>query len=147
MTEKTDSIKTAAPAPKVEVKAPVAKKAAAKKPAAKKPAVKKAAARKPAAKKVTPIKSVYAQIENSVFAVPVKLANKTFMASLGVFSYVQQEFDKQYKAFDKQFTKYARDGEKVFDRLEDRVEDFRKDVEKKVDGAYDRVRDTFNKAA
>jgi hypothetical protein len=31
--------------------------------------------------------------------------------------------------------------------LEDRVEDLRKDVEKKVDGAYDRVRDTFNKAA
>ena len=127
MTEKTDSMKTAAPAPKAEVKAPVAKKAA--------------------AKKVTPIKSVYEQFENSVFAVPVKLANKTFMASLGVFSYVQQEFDKQYKAFDRQFTKYAKDGEKVFDRWEDRVEDFRKDVEKKVDGAYDRVRDTFNKAA
>ena len=90
---------------------------------------------------------MYEQIENSVFAVPVKLANKTFMASLGVFSYVQQEFDKQYKAFDRQFTKYAKDGEKVFDRWEDRVEDFRKDVEKKVDGAYDRVRDTFNKAA
>ena len=35
----------------------------------------------------------------------------------------------------------------IFDRLEDRVEDFRKDVEQKVDDTYDRVRDTFNKAA
>jgi hypothetical protein len=86
-------------------------------------------------------------LERLVFAVPFKLANKTFMASLGVFSYVQQEFDKQYKAFDKQFTRYAKDGEKVFDRMEDRVEDFRKDVEKKVDVAYDRVRDTISKAA
>ena len=141
MTEKTESMQ-AAPAPKPEAKKPVAKKAAVKKPAAK-----KAPARKPVAKKAAPSKSAYQQFEDSVFAVPFKLANKTFMASLGVFSYVQQEIDKQYKAFDKQFTRYARDGEKVFDRLEDRVEDFRKDVEKKVDVAYDRVRDTFSKAA
>ena len=124
MTDKVESMK-AAPAPK-----PVAKKPAAKKAAVKKPIAKKAPARKPVAKKAAPSKSVYQQFEDSVFAVPFKLANKTFMASLGVFSYVQQEFDKQYKAFDRQFTKYAKDGEKVFDRMEDRVEDLRKDVEK-----------------
>ena len=141
MTQKTASMKQS-PASTAEVK-----KLAASKAATRKPAVKKAPARKPAVKKAAPSKSVYQQFEDSVFAVPFKLANKTFMASLGVFSYVQQEIDKQYKAFDKQFTRYAKDGEKVFDRLEDRVEDFRKDVEQKVDVAYDRVRDTFSKAA
>jgi len=138
----TTEIKTPTTAPQAEVKKPAAKKAPARKPAAK-----KAAPRKVAPKKAAPSKTVYAQLEDSVLAVPFKLANKTFMASLGVLSFVQTELDKQYKAFDKQFTKYAKDGEKVFDRWEDRVEGLRKDVEKKVDVAYDRVRDTFNKAA
>jgi hypothetical protein len=146
MTDKVETIKKA-PATKAEVKKPVAKKAPARKPAAKKAAPKKLAPKKAAPKKVAPRKSVYQQFEDSVFAVPFKLANKTFMASLGMISFVQKEVDKQYRAFDKQFTKYAREGEKVFDRWEDRVEDLRKDVEEKADVAYDRVRDTLNKAA
>ena len=146
MTDKVETIKKA-PATKAEVKKPVAKKAPARKPAAKKAAPKKLAPKKAAPKKVAPRKSVYQQFEDSVFAVPFKIANKTFMASLGMISFVQKEVDKQYRAFDKQFTKYAREGEKVFDRWEDRVEDLRKDVEEKADVAYDRVRDTLNKAA
>ena len=146
MTETTVST-TAAPAavkkeaPKAEVKKAPAKKAAPKKATARKAPVKTAPARK--AEK----KSVFELFEDSVVAVPLKAANKTFMASLGLLSYMQYELDKQYREFDKKFTKYAKDGEKVFDKFEDRVEGFRQDVEKKVDEARDRVRHTFNKAA
>ena len=145
-----------AAAPKAEVKKAPAKKAPARKTMTKKAPVKKAPARKttatrgPAGKApVTKIekKKVLELFEDSIISVPFKAANKTFMASLGLLSYVQDEIDKQYKQFDRKFTKYAKDGEKVFDQLEDRVEDFRKDVEKKVDEARDRVRHTFNKAA
>jgi hypothetical protein len=147
MTEKIESTMTEAPAaakkaaPKAEVK-----KAPAKKAAPKKATAKKAPVRKAPVKKVEP-KGVFDMFEDSVVAVPLKAANKTFMAGLGLLSYMQGELDKQYKEFDKKFTKYAKDGEKVFDKFEDRVEDFRKDVEKKVDEARDRVRHTFNKAA
>ena len=96
---------------------------------------------------MAPKPTVIQQFEDSVFAIPFKVANKTLMASLGVLSYVQKELDKKVNEFDKQFTKYAKDGEKVFDKFEGRVTDLRKDVEKKVDGARDRVRDTFEKAA
>lgn len=141
MTEKTVStVTTAAP------QAPAEKTAAPKAKVRKAPA-RKAPARKPRAHKTAPRKGVLDRFEGTVIAVPFKAANKTFMASLGLLSYVQSELDKQYKAFDEKFEKYARDGEKVFDKFEDRVEDFRKDVEKKVDEARERVRDTFNKAA
>ena len=148
MTESNVSTTTAAPAvekkvvtPKAEVKKAPAKKAPARKTTARKAPAKKA----PAVK--TEVQAVFERLEDSVVAVPFKVANKTFMAGLGLLSYMQDELDKQYREFDKKFTKYAKDGEKVFDKLEDRVEDFRKDVEKKVDEARDRVRHTFNKAA
>ena len=152
MTEKTVSTTPEAPvaakkvAPKAAVRKAPVKKAPARKTTAKKAVAKKPAAKKAPAKKVEK-HNVLDRLEDSIIAVPFKAANKTFMASLGLLSYVQDELDKQYKEFDKKFTKYARDGEKVFDRLEDRVEDLRKDVEKKVDEARDRVRHTFNKAA
>ena len=138
---------TGAPAKKVVKKAAIGeKKAPVKKAPARKTTATKAPARKAPVTKIEK-KKVLELFEDSIISVPFKAANKTFMASLGLLSYVQDEIDKQYKQFDKKFTKYAKDGEKVFDQLEDRVEDFRKDVEKKVDEARDRVRHTFNKAA
>jgi hypothetical protein len=145
MTEKTAST-TRTEAPQAEVKKTPVKKAPAKKAAVKKVAVKKPAP-KARVRKPAPEKTVFNRFEDSVAAVPFKAANKTFMASLGLLFYVQGEFEKQYKEFDKKFSKYAKDGEKVFDRWEDRVEGFRKDVEVKFDEARDRVRESFNRAA
>lgn len=146
MTEKTVSTATTqAPAP--AVKKAAAPKAQVKKAPAKKAVTRKAPAKKAPARKAPAPQSVFERLEGTVIALPFKAANRTFMASLGLLSYVQGELDKQYRQFDKRFTRYVKDGEKVFDRLEDRVEDFRKDVEKKVDEARDRVRHTFNKAA
>jgi len=132
---------------KIEVQKVPEKVVEVKKAPTKKPVAKKARARKVSVKKAAPKKSVFEQIEDSPIAVPFKMANKTFMAGLGMLSFVQKELDKKVNDFDKTFTKYAKDGEKVFDKWEDRVEDFRKDVEKKVDDTRDRVRDTFKKAA
>src|SRR5210317_454406 len=95
---------------KVEVKQAPEKKAPVAKAAVKKPVAKKAPARKPRAKKVVPEKTVFEKLENSPIAVPFKVANKTFMASLGLFSYVQKEFDKRISEFDKTFEKYAKEG-------------------------------------
>lgn len=94
-----------------------------------------------------PARSVFGQFEDTVVALPFKAANKTFMASLGLLSYMQTEIEKQYREFDKKFDQYAKDGEKVFDRFEDRVESIRKDVEKRVEEVRGRVRGTFEKAA
>jgi hypothetical protein len=151
MTDKTVSTtKVEAPAADVKkapARKPAAKKTAAKKPAARKVAVKKAPARTTKARKPAPQQTVFSRIEDSVIAVPFKAANKTFMASIGLLSFVQKEIDKQYREFDKKFSKYAKDGEKVLDGWEDRVEYLRKDVEKKVDEARDRVKSTFKSAA
>jgi len=152
---------------KAPAKKPAAKKAPAKKPVAKKPATSKIRkemqdvrkemkdvekevrkeVKKEVKKVVDKTQTVFEKLEDSVIAVPFKAANKTFMASLGLFSYVQKEFDKKFNEFDKTFNKYAKDGEKVFGVWEHKVEDFRKDVEEKVDGARDKVRETFKKAA
>jgi len=149
---------------KASAEKPVAKSAPVKKPVArktpaKKPVAKKMPARKPAIKKaqedfekvekviVEKTKSVVEKLEDSVVAVPFKAINKTFLASVGLFMFVQKEVDKKVGEFDKKFNKYAKDGEKVVDQWEHKAEDFRKDVEKKVDEARDRVRDTFKKAA
>ena len=105
-----------------------------------------ATARKKAADK-TPRKSVLDQFGDTVIVPPLKVASKTFMASLGLLSYMQTEIEKQYKEFDRKFDKYARDGEVVLDQFENRVGDFRKDVEKRVEEVRGRVRDTFEKAA
>jgi hypothetical protein len=129
---------------KIEVKKAPAATAPEKKPAARKAPARKAPAKKIAAKKTAPAKTVFETFEELP---PVKLANKTFMASLGVFAFVQKEIDKRVVEFDKKFSQYAKDGEKLFDHWEDKAEGFRKDVEKRVDDVRDRVRDTFKKAA
>lgn len=84
---------------------------------------------------------------DSLISLPFRAANKTFLASLGLLSFMQTEIQKQYKELDRKFDKYARDGEVVFDRFEHRVGDFRKDVEKRVEEVRGRVRGTFDKAA
>jgi hypothetical protein len=138
---------------KAPARKPVAKKAKAVKPAVKKAPVKKPVARKAKAEKpveqvaVEKTKEVVDKLEHSVIAVPFKVANKTFLASVGLLMLVQKELDKKVNEFDRKFSKYAKDGEKVVGKWEHKVEGFRKDVEKKVDEARDRVRDTFKKAA
>jgi hypothetical protein len=98
-------------------------------------------------RKSRPTRSVFDPFRDTVIALPFKAANRTFMASLGLLSYAQTEFEKQYREFDRKVEQYARDGEKVVDRFEHRVDDFRKDVEKQIEAVRGRIRGTFDKAA
>ena len=101
MIDKVETPKTVVK--KVEETKVAVKKAATRKPAAKKATVKNAPVKK-AVKKPAPEKTFFEQLEDSRIAVPFKFANKTFMASIGVFALVQKEFDKRYNEFDKKFT-------------------------------------------
>jgi len=100
-----------------------------------------------AAPKAAPRKTVFDQFGDTVIVLPLKAASKTFLASLGLLSYMQTEVEKQYREFDRKLDKYAKDGEKVLDRFEHRVGSLRKDVEKRVEDVRGRVRNTFEKAA
>ena len=77
-------------------------------------------------------KSVFDQLENSFVGTPIKVANKTFLASLGVVATMQTELTKFQsdfeKAFEKTFEKLVKDGEKVRNRYRAEFKGFKKDV-------------------
>lgn len=98
-------------------------------------------------KKAAPKKTVFDKLEDSVIAAPFKFANKTFLASLGLFSVVQTELSKQ-------LDKYAKDGEKVRDEIQASFKDFRKEIKEEVEDVVEEakdvtetVRETLKKAA
>ena len=73
-------------------------------------------------------KSVFDQLENSFVGTPIKVANKTFLASLGVVATMQTELTKFQSDFEKTFEKLVKDGEKARARYRREFKGFRKDV-------------------
>ena len=73
-------------------------------------------------------KSVFDRLENSVVGTPVKVANRTFLASLGVVATVQTELTKFQSDFEKTFEKLVKDGEKARNRYRKEFKGFKKDV-------------------
>lgn len=88
---------------------------------------KKVTKRKKVAKKRQP-KSVFDRLESSVVGKPIKIANRTFLASLGLVSTMQSEFEKFQTDFEKKFEKLVKDGEKARARYRAGFKDFREDV-------------------
>lgn len=88
---------------------------------------KKVTKRKKVARKAQP-KSVFERLESGVFGTPIKIANRTFLASLGVVSTVQTEITKFQADFEKTFEKLVKDGEKARARYRAGFKDFREDV-------------------
>lgn len=88
---------------------------------------KKVTKRKKVAKKAQP-KTVFDRLEDSFIGRPIKIANRTFLASLGLVSTVQTEFTKFQSDFEKTFEKLVKDGEKARDRYKAGIRDFREDV-------------------
>jgi hypothetical protein len=76
-------------------------------------AKKKTAARKEAEK------SVFERLGDSVIGQPFAIANKAFLASLGLFSTIQTEFGIK-------FDEFAKDGEVVRDKYQESFTEFRK---------------------
>jgi len=64
-------------------------------------------------------KSVFERLQGSVIGQPFAIANKAFLASLGLVSTIQTEFGNK-------FEEYAKDGEVVRDKYRASFADFRK---------------------
>ena len=82
-------------------------------------------------KKAAPKKdrTLFEMLEDSVVGRPIKIANRTFLASLGVVSTMQTELEKFQTDFEKRFEKLVKDGEKARDRYRKEFKAFRKDVD------------------
>ncbi|MCP4300751.1 MAG: hypothetical protein GY783_09220 [Gammaproteobacteria bacterium] len=106
---------------------------------------KKVTTRKRVAKKAKP-KTVFEMLEDSVVGKPIKIANRTFLASLGLVSTMQTEFTKFQTDFEKKFEKLVKDGEKAraryradFKEFSEDVKDFGEDIVEEVVEVKDRV--------
>jgi hypothetical protein len=73
-------------------------------------------------------KSVFDQLEDSFVGTPIRVANKTFLASLGVVATMQTELTRFQSDFEKTFEKLVKDGEKVRNRYRADFRGFKKDV-------------------
>lgn len=114
---------------------------------------KKVTSRKKVARKRQP-QSVLDRLESTFVGKPIRVANRTFLASLGLISTMQTEFTKLQSDFEKTFEKLVKDGEKVRARYKAEIKDFRKDVRdlgedivEEVVEVKDRVVDNVKSAA
>ena len=82
--------------------------------------------RKKAAPKKAP--TVLETLETTFVGKPIRIANRTFLASLGLVATVQTEISKFQADFEKTFEKLVKDGEKARDRYRKEFIGFRKDV-------------------
>jgi hypothetical protein len=81
-------------------------------------------------------KSVLKMLEESA---PIRVVNRTFLASLGLVSTVQTELGKAQVEFGKTFERLVKDGEKTRDKLKKSFINVRKDVATEVDVVVDEV--------
>ena len=84
-------------------------------------------------------KSLFERLDESVFGAPIRIANRTFLAGLGVIATIQDELGTAQTEWDKRFTKLVKEGEKTRDRIEHDFADFRKDVEDQFTSVRERV--------
>ena len=82
--------------------------------------------RKKAAPKKAP--TVLETLETTFVGTPIRIANRTFLASLGLVATVQTEISKFQADFEKTFEKLVKDGEKARDRYRKEFLEVRKDV-------------------
>lgn len=94
---------------------------------------KKATRRKTTARKKAPPKTVFDRLEDGVFGPPIRIANRTFLASLGLISTIQTEFVKFQDDFGKTFDELVKEGKKARDGYVKSFRQFRKDVEEEVE--------------
>ena len=82
-------------------------------------------AQKTATKLKAQAKSIVDRFEGTIVERPIIIANKAFLAGLGLASQAQSDFDKKFDAL-------AKDGEKVRDQAQDSFEDLNDRVIKRV---------------
>lgn len=104
--------------------------------------------RKKAAPKKAP--TVLETLESTFVGTPIRIANRTFLASLGLVATVQTELTKFQADFEKTFEKLVKDGEKARERYRKGFAGARKDVkefgEDVREAGEDLVRDVVDEA-
>jgi polyhydroxyalkanoate synthesis regulator phasin len=90
---------------------------------------------KTAAKKRTAPETMVDRLEDAV-SQPIAIANKAFLASIGLVTQFQTDFDSKYD-------KLAKDGKVVRDRYEATLQDIRKKITDRVFSARDEVTHRF----
>ena len=83
------------------------------------------AAQKTATKLKAQAKSIVDRFEGTIVEQPIIIANKAFLAGLGLASQAQSDFDKKFDAL-------AKEGEKVRDQAQDSFENMNDRVIKQV---------------
>lgn len=73
-------------------------------------------------------RTVFDRLEETMVTKPIRIANRTFLASLGVVATVQTELTKFQADFEKTFEKLVKDGEKARARYRAEFTGLRKDV-------------------
>lgn len=74
------------------------------------------------------VESIFDRMEDTVLGQPIKIVNRTFLASLGVVATMQTEFEKFQSEFEKTFDRLVKDGEKARARYRREFKGMRKDV-------------------
>ena len=94
--------------------------------------VAKKVAKKRAATRKKPEKSLFEMLEDSLIGQPFVIANKVFLASLGLISTIGTEFGNK-------FDEFVKDGEVVRDKYQASFTKLQKDVVEQASTAKDRV--------
>ena len=92
----------------------------------------KKVAKKRAATRKKPEQTLFEMLEDSFIGQPFVIANKVFLASLGLVSTIQTEFSSK-------FDEFVKDGEAVRDKYQASFTKLQKDVTKQASTAKDRV--------
>lgn len=94
------------------------------------------AARKKASRKTTKSPTIVDRFEGTIVEKPIVIANKTFLASLGLFEQARSDFEKKFEA-------YAKDGQKlrkqVKSETESSISNLRGQVETRVKSTRDQI--------
>ncbi|MBT8099030.1 MAG: phasin family protein [Gammaproteobacteria bacterium] len=99
----------------------------------------------PAKKKATKSGSIVGRFEGTVIEKPIVIANKTFLAGLGLATQLQSTFDKKFDELAKDGAKVRQDAKKSANSLrgdiESRFTSVRKNLTKRIETAVETVLD------
>ena len=103
------------------------------------------AAQKTATKLKAQAKSIVDRFEGTIVEQPIIIANKAFLAGLGLASQAQSDFDKKFDALAKEGEKVRDQAQDSFENMNDRVikqvKATRKEVTKRAESAVQTVLD------
>ena len=94
-------------------------------------------------KSTSKVESIVDRFEGTIIEQPIVIANKTFLAGLGLASQVQSDFDAKFEELAKDGAKVRKEARGSLDSMSDRlmkqVDETRKEVSKRAETAMNTV--------